>query len=118
MLGLAYSPVSKHRARYPRHENVNRFPTAYPTKYRMGQLFCIETILCSHLQPWRGAMSILHQSQDRPVIRRRSTVQLPGDYRPLDPHELQANMLARVYALILSWSMEDSVAIQMEEQTA
>jgi len=62
-------------------------------------------------------MSILRQNQDRPVTRRQSTVQLPGDYRPLD-HELQADTLARVYALILSWSMEDSNAIRLEEQTA
>lgn len=63
-------------------------------------------------------MSILHQNQDRPVPRRQPAVQLPGDLRPLDPYELQADTLARVYALILSWSMEDSNAIRLEEQTA
>ena len=63
-------------------------------------------------------MSILHQNQDRPVTHRQSTVQLPGDYRPLDLYELQADTLARVYALILSWSMEDSNAIRLGEQTA
>lgn len=63
-------------------------------------------------------MSISHQNQDRPVTRRQSIAQLPGDYRPLDPYELQADTLARVYALILSWSMEDSNAIRPEEQTA
>ena len=63
-------------------------------------------------------MSILHQNQDRPVTRQQSTVQLPGDYRPLDLYELPADTMARVYALILSWPMEDSNAIRLEEQTA
>ncbi len=63
-------------------------------------------------------MSILHQNQDRLVIRRQSTVQLPGDYRPLDQYALQADTLARVYALILSWSTEDSNAMRLEEQTS
>lgn len=63
-------------------------------------------------------MSILHQNQDRLVIRRQSTVQLPGDYRPLGQYALQADTLARVYALILSWSTEDSNAMRLEEQTS
>ena len=64
-------------------------------------------------------MTILHENYTGPVCSyRRQAMQLPGDYKPVDLRNNRADILARVYALILSWSTDDPDAVRQEEKTA